>query len=296
MGGVCLWQRQYFSNNATWHHDCNTCTCTNSVVKCTRVWCGLGNCLGHPNLTLDSIMCQANQVCVPSPGEACLTPECLPWGECRSLESGKRVGPPLLPAPPSCWPNQAVLSNTCARLTLLLDRSQLPRGVTTEGLCLGLRRLLAWHQAATQSYDQLVLLCDLKQGFNDTLEVTMSSLSMSLEAENRAVTNGIRVLGDLISRKQTNLSALTSIMEVKVETALVSEDKQGNLLKIYYKNIMHELDSFIQCTMKPFIEKSSKVFIRRKKINTRQFLTSLFFLLVISNKHLLQNTGNLYEK
>jgi jagged-like protein len=41
------------------------------------------------------------------------------------------------------------------------------------------------------------------------------------------VTEGIRVLGEFISRKQTNLSALTSIVEVKVETALISEEKQG---------------------------------------------------------------------
>jgi hypothetical protein len=55
-----------------------------------------------------------------------------------------------------------------------------------------------------------------------------SSLSpISGPEENRAVTEGIRVLGEFISRKQTNLSALTSIVEVKVETALVSEEKQG---------------------------------------------------------------------
>jgi hypothetical protein len=55
-----------------------------------------------------------------------------------------------------------------------------------------------------------------------------SSLSpTSGPEENRAVTEGIRVLGEFISRKQTNLSALTSIVEVKVETALVSEEKQG---------------------------------------------------------------------
>jgi hypothetical protein len=55
-----------------------------------------------------------------------------------------------------------------------------------------------------------------------------SSLSpASGQEENRAVTEGIRVLGEFISRKQTNLSALTSIVEVKVETALVSEEKQG---------------------------------------------------------------------
>lgn len=42
------------------------------------------------------------------------------------------------------------------------------------------------------------------------------------------VLDGIRVLGEAISRKQTALLALTSIVEVKVETALVSEEPSGN--------------------------------------------------------------------
>ena len=62
-----------------------------------------------------------------------------------------------------------------------------------------------------------------------------SSLSLNLGSEeNRAVTEGIRVLGEFISRKQTNLSALTSIVEVKVETALVSEEKQGKFFGSIY--------------------------------------------------------------
>ncbi|XP_063231226.1 protein jagged-1b [Bacillus rossius redtenbacheri] len=227
--GSCLWRGQYFAGNATWQHGCNTCVCRDSVARCTRVWCGLGNCLGHPNLTVDPTTCLPSQVCVPSPGEACLAPPCAPWGECRDLQSGKRVGPPLLPAPPSCWPNQAALSDACARLTLLLDRSRLARGLSTEGLCLQLRRLAAARQASAGARSRLVLLCDLKQGSNDTVEVTMSTLSPSAGSEDdHAVTEGIRVLGEFISRKQTNLSALTSIVEVKVETALVSGQKQGN--------------------------------------------------------------------
>lgn len=42
------------------------------------------------------------------------------------------------------------------------------------------------------------------------------------------VLDGIRVVGEAISRKQTTLLALTSIVEVKVETALVSEEQQSN--------------------------------------------------------------------
>lgn len=78
-----------------------------------------------------------------------------------------------MPSPSTCWPNQAVLSNTCARLTLLLDKAKLPQGMTVEGLCGDLRRLLANQQAVERLDDALVLLCDLKVGYNDTVEVTL---------------------------------------------------------------------------------------------------------------------------
>nr|CAD7407711.1 unnamed protein product [Timema cristinae] len=222
--GTCFWNTQYYSNNASWQYECNMCSCKDSVVKCTKVWCGLGNCLGQ-----DSIICQPNQVCVPSPREACLAPPCVPWGECRDLQSGKRVGPPQLPSLPSCWPNQASLSLSCVRLSLYVDRTKLPAGVSIEGLCDQLRVLLALHQASSESDHQLVLLCDLKQGYNDTIEATLvsnwqSSLSQSTGLhENTAVTDGIKVLGEAISRKQTNLPVFTSsVVEVKVETAIAT--------------------------------------------------------------------------
>lgn len=122
-----------------------------------------------------SNVCTMNQVCVPTPSESCLTPPCLPYGECRDLESGRRVRPPSLPSPSTCWPNQAVLSNSCARLTLLVDRSKLPHGITVEGLCGNLRRLLANHEAANGLQNDLVLLCDLKVEYNDSVEVTLVS-------------------------------------------------------------------------------------------------------------------------
>ncbi|CAH1364291.1 protein jagged-1b isoform X1 [Tenebrio molitor] len=213
--GSCTWEGHTLENNITWQHECNTCLCTNGLVKCTKIWCGLGNCRSSERTN-----CNNNQVCVPSPSESCLSPPCQPYGECRDLESGRRVKPPSLPSPSTCWPNQAVLSNTCARLTLLLDRPKLPQGVTVESLCGDLRRLLANQQAANDLQNALVLLCDLKIDYNDTVEVTLSGQSGVLE--------GIRVIGEAISRKQTTLLALTSIVEVKVETALVSEEQQNN--------------------------------------------------------------------
>nr|CAI5869526.1 unnamed protein product [Callosobruchus analis] len=223
----CTWNGHTLEPNMTWQHECNTCVCDAGTVQCTRVWCGLGNCRRQPGQQAPpgmalpaAALCGNNQVCVPAPAEACLQPPCMPYGECRDLESGRRVRPPSLPAPASCWPNQAVLSGACARLTLLLDRARLPQGATVEGLCADLRTLLAAQQAAEGLRDRLVLLCDLKTGYNDTVEVTLSGSHWVLD--------GIRVVGEAISRKQTSLLALTSIVEVKVETALVSEEQQGN--------------------------------------------------------------------
>lgn len=172
MPGSCIWNSHSLDNNSTWQHECNTCMCMNGMVKCTKIWCGLGNCI---NSNLPSPLCNVNQVCVPSAAESCLMPPCLPYGECRDLESGRRVKPPSLPTPATCWPNQAILSNTCARLTLLLDRAKLPHGVTVEGLCGNLRRLLANHEMTNGMQNALVLLCDLKIDFNDTVEVTLVS-------------------------------------------------------------------------------------------------------------------------
>ncbi|KAJ1528673.1 hypothetical protein ONE63_007067 [Megalurothrips usitatus] len=186
VSGVCLWKGQYLAHNSSWPDGCNVCECNDSKVRCTRVWCGLDNCLAPPPhlaaVSPPTVACALNEVCVPA-REVCLAPACAPWGDCRAIEAGKRVGPPRLPAPPDCWPNQAVLGPRCSRLTLLLDHGRLGGSsnappVSVEVLCRELRRLLAHTYAAEDGphrQDPLVLLCELRTGYNDTIEVTVVS-------------------------------------------------------------------------------------------------------------------------
>lgn len=86
-----------------------------------------------------------------------------------------RVGLSVIPAPPSCRPNQAILSDTCTRLSLYVDAAKLRPSITTEDLCNEIRRLVAVHQASKSIQFEVVVLCDLKLGFNDTVEITIVS-------------------------------------------------------------------------------------------------------------------------
>ncbi|KAK6621484.1 hypothetical protein RUM44_001291 [Polyplax serrata] len=224
--GSCFKDGRYYAHNSTWMDSCNMCRCKSGTVSCTKVWCGLGNCLAGNPRSRDAVSCNANQVCVPSPKESCLSPVCLPWGECRDAEANRRFGPPSFPAPVTCWPNQAGLSNYCARLTLVVEKSRLNTGVTTETLCIDLRRLMVANQALINRSDALVILCDLKQGYNDSIEVTVY-LAKESHPQGQAIAEAVRVLGESISRKAPGLS-LAAVVEVKVETAVISEEKQGN--------------------------------------------------------------------
>ena len=48
----------------------------------------------------------------------------------------------------------------------------------------------------------------------------------------------VRVLGELISHKQTNsLAILTSVLEVNVETALVTKHEEGTIFYFVHKHI-----------------------------------------------------------
>lgn len=155
--------------------NCNSCVCLNGNPKCSNIWCGLPNCL-RANSTP---ACDGHEVCVPALQDSCLSPPCQPRGDCRALEPSRRVAPPKLPANIDCWPNQAELSEHCARITILLESKRVLPGTSVEGVCLNLRILLGTRLVKlSQEFGSplMVILCDMKNGSNDTIEVTVVSL------------------------------------------------------------------------------------------------------------------------
>ncbi|XP_065216653.1 protein jagged-2-like [Planococcus citri] len=222
--GGCLLDGQPFPNNSNWKHKCNTCGCLDGQVRCTNVWCGSTNCYSSP---LNG--CGTYQICVTIT-KNCLSPPCYAYGECRNLLNGK-VSLPSIPAPPTCQPNQAVSSDYCMRMSLFVDIAKLRPSVTTEDLCNEIRALVSGHEASKNTHFEIVVLCDLKLGFNDTVEVTLSS-SETVESSN-ALKDHVKFIGEQISRKQvTNQSILYSVISVvetikPEETILITENKQA---------------------------------------------------------------------
>uniref|UniRef100_A0A182MTH8 EGF-like domain-containing protein n=1 Tax=Anopheles culicifacies TaxID=139723 RepID=A0A182MTH8_9DIPT len=221
--------------------SCNSCICVNGKPRCSNLWCGLSNCLNRNHSNGAGAVCESHQVCVPTSQESCLTPPCQPRGDCRTFEPSRRVAPPKIPAPTDCWPNQATLGTACARVSILLELNRLVRGTSVDGMCHLLRLQLGEKLIKNPSFDVsvfIVVLCDLKTGTNDTIEVTLSTPTDPVGGAS-SLTEAVRLLAEILSRQQgvqndsfqTDLveaAPLTSILEVKVETALVNEGSTGS--------------------------------------------------------------------
>lgn len=190
------WMDTALSGRSEDQEHCNACACENGTSRCTNLWCGLPNCFKLDPLLKSSNLsgvCKQHEVCVPVLSETCLHAPCAVRGDCRALEPSRRVAPPRLPAKPTCWPNQAQVNENCARLTILLDLERVGKGASVEGLCSLVRVLLAARlikepvtppTTPEQEQAMLMVLCDLKTGTNDTIELTVvstrSALSLSL--------------------------------------------------------------------------------------------------------------------
>ncbi|CAK1547547.1 unnamed protein product, partial [Leptosia nina] len=200
------------ADNGTWWWGCNACRCVSGAPACTRLWCGLPDCLASPGQTAPP--CRADEVCVPAAPALCLRPPCAPLGECRRV-AGRRVEPPALPAPSSCWPGaRGPPPPGCARAELRLARERLARGAHVERACSALRRALAAALADRMPpAPPLTLLCDLAPDDDDALDLAIwageeESREAPSDEENSAVSSAIRALSELVSRRRLAHHAL----------------------------------------------------------------------------------------
>lgn len=78
-----------------------------------------------------------------------------------------------IPVLGACRPNQALLSDHCTRLTLYVDISKMRPSTSMEDVCNEIRRLISVREVTKNTRYEIIALCDLKQNYNDTIEITV---------------------------------------------------------------------------------------------------------------------------
>ncbi|XP_074656942.1 protein jagged-2-like [Tubulanus polymorphus] len=217
----CEFNRRIYGHNSTWQHECNSCKCQDGHVVCSKMFCGPRNCLTHPNVTEELVICEPHETCVVQTEETCFTPPCLPWGQCRKQDAVLDPKPPGLKT--NCIPNTQNLNNDCARITLLFDKSKMPTGISVEGICNILRGLPILH---TLAKDQaLIILCGINKDQQDTIEVMVSTSDKNvlINAGKPMVHKAVGCVAEFLGQKRENSSTFEAIVEIKVEKTVFNE-------------------------------------------------------------------------
>ncbi|CAH0728713.1 unnamed protein product, partial [Brenthis ino] len=202
------------ADNGTWWWGCNACRCVAGAPACTRLWCGLPDCLAPAALP-----CRTDEVCVPAAPALCLRAPCSPLGECRRV-SGRRVEPPALPAPGACWPGaRSPPPPGCARASLRLARERLARGAHVERACVALRRALAAALAdRAPPAPPLTLLCDLAPDDDDALDLALWAGEEEDAEGASALAAAVRALSELVARRRlAHHPLLAAALRLRVE-------------------------------------------------------------------------------
>ncbi|KAL1447964.1 hypothetical protein MTO96_006538 [Rhipicephalus appendiculatus] len=210
----CEWKGIMYPEGSRWQEDCSLCSCHSGAVTCIPSACPESGC----DPTGPTEQCPPGEVCLSGPpAESCFVRPCAqggqPHGHCAPLLPG------LANQSSSCLPNAAEPSNACAKITLLFDRRAMAPGITVESVCSNIRRLSARRS--------IIILCAQKLTDADSIEVTVFTPGHPSASTYAAVSETARSLADVISRKLTNHTALSSVIEVKVETSFVGLDQKN---------------------------------------------------------------------
>ncbi|XP_066468415.1 protein jagged-2 [Tiliqua scincoides] len=220
-GKSCWTKGMSFPHGSKWEQDCNNCHCLNGNIDCTKVWCGRKSCLFTPHVDHASYQCPRGQECQEKRYTKCFQAPCAVWGECSESEP--------LSVNTKCSPSSGYLDNSCARITLIFNRDEVPQGTTVENICSEIRYLPATRSVSGDK--MLLLLCDLSYSIENAVEVAISFISHQDEADNTLIQNAASTIVNAITKRQ-NSTVMLAVTEVKIATVVVSNSTSGYLVPI----------------------------------------------------------------
>eukprot|EP00794_Sanderia_malayensis_P020295 gene20295-22282_t len=206
----CLVGDVFMAHNRTWQEECNTCTCENKKVTCTKVWCGPSNCLDPKN----SNICPSNHPCKKKSDRICLTPPCVDWGQCDGKFASMNQG--------SCTPSTEMskLTDDCAKVNIVYDARKMPKGTMLEDFCHNLRYMPLFRAYAKTG--SLKIQCD---GATITGNSTKSSITVSIKSDGTNLAPKAALeLANYVRNSPTNstmYNVFIAVVQITVERPLI---------------------------------------------------------------------------
>lgn len=155
----------FYRHNESWPVDCNECKCYDGQIKCTNIWCGPTNCLEN---NVDDIDCSCHAVDVQ-----CITPPCKQWGECQLKPMQVENGGCSVLTP------EDELSYNCAKVELVFDTSNLPKGISVPEVCQSYREVTVLKEYATDSELRINCAHEVVNGSTSILILSVYSATRS---------------------------------------------------------------------------------------------------------------------
>ena len=109
-------------HGSSWRESCNTCTCDDGAVKCTRVLCPPQNCISE-----DLLRCEPGSRCIEIQNVSCLREPCPRFGECVGKDGKQeKEGDIEAMVKLECDPRSNEVSDDCAKVHIVFSKDKLP--------------------------------------------------------------------------------------------------------------------------------------------------------------------------
>ena len=146
-------------HGSSWRENCNTCTCNDGAVKCTRVLCPPQNCIPHDTNHFPTCEEHGSR-CIEMKNVSCLREPCPRFGECVGKDGEQeKEGDIEAMIKLECDPRSNEVSDDCAKVHIVFSKDKLPIGILLPDLCRYLSSLDLFHRYAKDKY--IKVRCDV---------------------------------------------------------------------------------------------------------------------------------------
>uniref|UniRef100_A0AAQ5X8T1 Delta-like protein n=1 Tax=Amphiprion ocellaris TaxID=80972 RepID=A0AAQ5X8T1_AMPOC len=204
LGRPCVLGGLLALDGSRWDDDCNSCSCNNRKVTCTKRRCGPKPCSLLSRTR--GAECPAGQTCVAVREERCFIKPCPGQGECWDPTQG---------ATPStrCHPE-----SSCANVIFTFNKDVMAKGVTVEQVCRELRSLYIIKNLFS-SDSSISMSCEMSLSTSNEIHVAIVS-HVSTDDQRRGLTFVKEItdrIMDLVSRRSANSTIISAIAEVRIQ-------------------------------------------------------------------------------